>query len=135
MKEYYTYAYLRKDGTPYYIGKGKGKRINFSYNRRAKLPPKERRIFLKKNITEEEAIKHEIYMIALFGRKDLGTGILRNLTNGGDGISGCKRSKELKEKIAYWAETLFYFGAMAFGFSILIGGLYAIYTVIKALFN
>jgi hypothetical protein len=100
MKEYYTYAYLRKDGTPYYIGKGKGKRINFSYNRRAKLPPKERRIFLKKNITEEEAIKHEIYMIALFGRKDLETGILRNLTNGGDGISGCKRSKELKEKIS-----------------------------------
>ena len=43
--------------------------------------------------------------------------------------------KELKEKLSYWAETLFYFGGMAFGFSILIGGLYAIYTVIKALFN
>lgn len=43
--------------------------------------------------------------------------------------------KELKEKFAYWAETLFYFGAMAFGFSILIGGLYAIYTIIKALFS
>ena len=43
--------------------------------------------------------------------------------------------KELKEKLSYWAETLFYFGAVAFGFSILIGGLYAIYVVIKALFS
>jgi hypothetical protein len=99
MKEYYTYAYLREDGTPYYIGKGKGKRIDFPYNRRSKIPPKERRLFLKKNLTEEEAINHEIYMIAVFGRKDLGTGILRNLTNGGDGISGSLRTNETKEKI------------------------------------
>jgi hypothetical protein len=100
MNEYYTYAYLREDGTPYYIGKGKGKRIDFPYNRRAKLPPKERRIYLKNNISEQEAIKHEIYMISIFGRKDLGPGILRNLTDGGDGISGCKRSDELKQKLS-----------------------------------
>jgi hypothetical protein len=99
MNEYYTYAYLRENGTPYYIGKGKGKRIDFPYNRAAKLPPKERRIYLKKNITEKEAIKHEIYMIFILGRKDLGTGILRNLTAGGDGISGCVRKNETREKI------------------------------------
>jgi hypothetical protein len=84
---YYTYAYLREDKTPYYIGKGKGDRI-YSTRRRNKQPKdKSRIIFLKQNLTEEEAFKHEIYMIAVFGRKDNGTGILRNLTDGGEGSS------------------------------------------------
>jgi len=97
--EYYTYAYLREDGTPYYIGKGKGTRIHSS-NRRLNLPPKERRLFLKHNLTEEEAFKHEIYMIAVFGRKDLGTGILHNRTDGGDGTSGFIATKEMREKMS-----------------------------------
>ena len=101
MNNYYTYAYLREDGTPYYIGKGVGKRINEKYNRRAKKPKdKFRIIFLKQNLTEEEAFKHEIYMIAVFGRKDLGTGILRNLTNGGEGCSGMVCSEKTKRKIS-----------------------------------
>jgi general stress protein YciG len=84
---YYTYAYLREDKTPYYIGKGTENRI-YSTNRRVKLPKdKSRIIFLKQNLTEEEAFKHERYMINVFGRKDLGTGILRNMTDGGDGAS------------------------------------------------
>ena len=94
--DYYTYAYLREDRTPYYIGKGRGKRI-YSKNRLINPPKdKSRIIFLKKNLTEEEAFK-EIYMIAIFGRKDLGTGILRNLTNGGEGYSGAVRSEEWKK--------------------------------------
>ena len=98
---FYTYAYLREDRTPYYIGKGQGRRI--SNRRKGEIkPPKDktRVIFLKQNITEEEAFKHEIYMIAVFGRIDLGTGILRNKTNGGEGMSGFTHSKETRSKIS-----------------------------------
>ena len=98
---YYTYAYLREDRTPYYIGKGKGNR---AYNRSKNCikPPKDksRIIFLKQNLTEEEAFKHEIYMIAVFGRKDLGTGILHNRTNGGDGGSGRIMSEKNRKKLS-----------------------------------
>ncbi len=98
--DYYTYAYLRKDGTPYYIGKGRGYRAFHKSDRTIKPPPKERILFLKQNLTEEEAFKHEIYMIAVLGRKDLGTGILRNLTNGGEGTSGNVWSEESRKKMS-----------------------------------
>jgi hypothetical protein len=88
-KRFYTYAYLREDRTPYYIGKGEGRRLyKKSKGEVGKPKDKSRIIFLKQNLTEQKAFKHEIYMIAVFGRKDLGTGILRNKTNGGDGGSG-----------------------------------------------
>ena len=98
--EYYTYAYLREDGTPYYIGKGKGYRYLEKERHNVKIPLKSRIIFLKKNITEEDAFKHEKYIIFILGRKDLGTGILRNLTDGGEGCSGYKHSEESKLKIS-----------------------------------
>ena len=98
---YYTYAYLREDRTPYYIGKGKGNRAY--KKKRGKInPPKDksRIIFLKQNLTEAEAFKHEIYMIGVFGRKDLGTGILHNRTDGGEGSSGWVPSEETRRKIS-----------------------------------
>ena len=101
MNNYYTYAYLREDRTPYYIGKGSGNR---AYRRSKKdiKPPKDRSriIFLKQNLTEEKAFQHEIYMISIFGRKDLGTGILHNKTDGGDGSSGLIHNEETKGKIS-----------------------------------
>jgi hypothetical protein len=97
---FYTYAYLREDKTPYYIGKGTGDRI-YSTNRRNNPPKdKSRIIFLKQNLTEEEAFRHEIYMIAVFGRKDLRTGILHNLTDGGDGASGAIKSEKTRKKLS-----------------------------------
>ena len=99
MKNFYTYAYLREDGTPYYIGKGKKDRIDNPLHNSIHLPPKERRLFLKQNLTEEEAFRHEKYMIAVFGRKDLETGILRNMTDGGQGVSGRIVTEKQKEKM------------------------------------
>jgi hypothetical protein len=98
---FYTYAYLREDRTPYYIGKGTGYRIYQKRGRPCSKPKdKSKVIFLKQNLTEEEAFGHEIYMISVFGRKDLGTGILRNKTNGGDGTSGRVLTDEIKKKIS-----------------------------------
>ena len=99
LKKYYTYAYLREDRTPYYIGKGTENRA-FKRSKTDIKPPidKSRVIFLKQQLTEEEAFKHEIYMIAVFGRKDLGTGILRNLTDGGEGCSGLIHSEDTRNK-------------------------------------
>ena len=97
-QRFYTYAYLREDRTPYYIGKGTGNRVYDNYKRIAKCPKdKGRVLFLKKNLTEEEAFRHEKYMIAVFGRKDLETGILFNFTNGGEGTSGYNHTEQCKE--------------------------------------
>jgi hypothetical protein len=100
VNNYYTYAYLRVDGTPYYIGKGINNRA-YSKNRIIRPPnDKDRILILKNNLTEEEAFKHEKYMIATYGRKDLGTGVLQNRTDGGDGSSGCFPSEKTKLKIS-----------------------------------
>jgi len=96
-RRFYTYAFLREDGTPYYIGKGCGKRCYKNNNRRFKVPPRDRVLMLKTGLTEEEAFRHEVYLIAVLGRKDLGTGILRNLTDGGDGTSGYRWTQEEKD--------------------------------------
>jgi hypothetical protein len=99
--EFYVYAYLRKNGTPYYVGKGKEGRA-FINQRRCVSTPKDlnRILFLKKNLSEEKAFEFEKYMIFVLGRKDKGTGILRNLTDGGEGPSGYTHTEESRQKMS-----------------------------------
>jgi hypothetical protein len=80
---YYTYAYLREDGSPYYIGKGTRDRAYVNHHNVNVPKDKSKILFLKKNLNEKEAYKHEIYMISVLGRLDLNTGILENKSTGG----------------------------------------------------
>ncbi len=124
---FYTYIYLdpRKPSEwefegikfefqPFYVGKGEGKRINAHvtdleksrFNIRANIinkikketgeDPIKRKVI--ENLTETQAFEIEIAMIKHFGRIDLGTGILANLTDGGPGSSNAISSPESRLK-------------------------------------
>jgi len=98
MSEFYVYAYLRTDGSPYYIGKGKEKRA-YSNNSRITPKPKDNsRIQILEYFTDEsKAFTKEKELIAQYGRKDQGTGILWNLSDGGEG--NANPSEETRRKL------------------------------------
>ena len=85
MLIYYIYAYLRSNGTPYYIGKGHGDRA-WSRRRNINRPiDSSRIIILEKNLTEIGAFALERRLIRWWGRKIDGSGILANINPGGEG--------------------------------------------------
>ncbi len=108
MNNYYVYMYTRsvdsptaKAGTPYYIGKGRGRRRFEKHS--VTIPNDEHNVIVFENLLEMGAFIIERTLIRWYGRKDLTytdrpPGILRNMTDGGDGGSGRKDSDDTKQR-------------------------------------
>ena len=109
INNWYVYKHTRLDlNVVFYIGIGKKSNFKRAYdiNNRNIVWKK---IFNKTNIaidilftqlTKEEASKKEQELIKYYGRKDLNSGTLCNLTDGGDGIWNCVRSNETRIKLS-----------------------------------
>jgi len=115
---FYVYTYSYPNGTPFYVGKGTGRRhrrhfVDVKCGNKAdtwckkvikSLLNKGQEPIIKKiveNIDNEFAVLIEKEYIAKYGRQDIKTGILVNCTDGGDGVIGI--SEELRK---FHAETL-----------------------------
>ena len=117
---FYVYHYCDPEsGTPFYVGKGKGRRA-YVHLTACKRPKhccydaffyKKLRKMLSKGIEptieiiqrfskSEEALKFEVSDIKRIGRRNLGLGPLTNLTDGGEGSLGYVISNETKQKIS-----------------------------------
>jgi hypothetical protein len=105
-KDYYVYMYLRSRisdgdlaGTPYYVGKGTRRRAWSNVARYIPRPKEDRYIeIVSSGMTEDDAFELEKKLISIYGRIDIGTGILRNMTDGGEGPSKC--SDEYRKQCA-----------------------------------
>jgi len=103
---FYTYLWLRTDGSPYYIGKGHGQRAYRKGCPSVEIvpdfisEPDSTRILVQEWPDEATAFAYERYQIDFWGRKDLGTGILRNFTDGGEGVSGIRFTQETRRRMS-----------------------------------
>jgi len=120
---FYVYTYRdprpTKNNQVVYVGKGAGRRAWYHWEhqvrhnkglgsflallRHENLSP---HIELVSQHAEElDAFAEEIRLIMLYGRRDLGTGTLFNLTDGGEGLWGALRTPEWLEKMSLAAST------------------------------
>ncbi len=102
----YVYQHIRKDTNEiFYVGIGDTANHGRAHSSKArnrhwhfitaKIPYEV--VILQDEISWEEACNAEIFLIEKLGRKDLGTGLLVNMTSGGDGLHN--PSEEIRDKI------------------------------------
>lgn len=91
---FYVYLHVRADtGSPFYVGKGHGKRYmqrdrkNLHWTNIVEKHGFDT-IFLETELTESDAFELEIYWIKRIGRIHDNSGLLVNITTGGDGCAG-----------------------------------------------
>jgi hypothetical protein len=60
---FYTYLWLREDGTPYYVGKGTWHRAHTIHLRIGSAPPADR-ILLEAHTSEADAFAAEMFLIS-----------------------------------------------------------------------
>ena len=107
------YVYVYKDPRPtknlqvVYVGKGTGSRMYSHWRKKvhknpafgaflAQLRKRELEPVIEVVATfenEDDALAEEVRLITQYGRRDIGTGALFNLTDGGEGISGAVRTE------------------------------------------
>ena len=98
------YQHTKPNGEIFYIGIGKcEKRAYNKFNRNRHWKNIVNKYgyvveVLYNNLTIKEAKQLEVYLIKYYGRKDLKTGILCNMTDGGEGTYGRITSKESNTK-------------------------------------
>ena len=103
----YVYAYLRskdskrgKAGTPYYIGISSTDYRPTHPHKSAPVPKNKAFIrVIKSALTWEEACSLEVALIERHGRSCDSTGVLLNLTKGGEGTLGYVHPEETRQKI------------------------------------